>query len=108
MSERDFEPLPYYRWYWRDFRASRAVQDMSWQARGLYRELLDECWVTGSIPNGTDPDTHATLARICGTSPDIIATWWVQLRPHFRKRGRRLINPRIEHERKCAAELHAA
>lgn len=42
------EPLPYYKWLWKDRRATRKVQRMSWQARGLCRELLDEFWVEGN------------------------------------------------------------
>lgn len=102
------DPLPYYRWYWRDFRADLQVQEMSWQARGLYRALLDECWASGSIPDGADPANAAAMQRITGAPHDIIATWWDQIRPHFRRRGRKLINPRIERERKKAMQAHAA
>lgn len=44
-----FEALPYYRWHWRDYRANRKVQRMTYIERGLYRELLDECWAEGFI-----------------------------------------------------------
>jgi len=27
---------------------------MSWAARGLYRELMDECWIKGSVPSGVN------------------------------------------------------
>lgn len=101
-KQKDFEPMPYYRWYWRDWRASRAVQRMPWQARAMYRELLDECWVSGSIPNDAD-----TLANIIGTTRDEFDTFWVHVRPMFTKKGRRLYNARIEHERERANQLRA-
>ncbi len=99
------EPLPYYRWYWRDWRASRAVQRMPFEARAIYRELLDECWVSGTIPDLTSHDTALQLADIVGTSHDIITTWWSHVRPQFRKKGRRLYNDRIERERTIADQL---
>ena len=37
-------PLPYYRWYVTDYRASRNANRLSCTERGLYRELLDECF----------------------------------------------------------------
>src|ERR1700753_2189881 len=72
------EPLPYYKWFWRDWRGNRKVQRMSWQARGLYRELLDEFWSEGIIP-----DDLSKLADICGCTleemqrfwPEIVACW---------------------------------
>ena len=65
------EPLAYYRWYWRDWRASRKVQRMTISERGVYRELLDECWQRGAIP-----DDMEKLAEICGCSlPEIAAAW---------------------------------
>ena len=36
------EPLPYFKWLWRDWRANRKVQRLDYVARGLYRDLLDE------------------------------------------------------------------
>jgi uncharacterized protein YdaU (DUF1376 family) len=43
-------PLPYYAFYWEAYRASRRVQKMNYIERGLYRHLLDECWVEGGFP----------------------------------------------------------
>jgi hypothetical protein len=50
MAERK-KPLPYLRWFVTDYRASRNANRLTWQERGLYRELLDECWIEGSIPD---------------------------------------------------------
>lgn len=92
------EPLTYYRWYWRDWRASRLVQRMTFIERGLYRELLDEQWKEGSIP--ADPDR---LADICGCPPDVMADAWRTLSKCFAdvpgSEGRMVVNERLEAER---------
>jgi uncharacterized protein YdaU (DUF1376 family) len=77
MTERS-KPLPYLRWYVTDYRASRRVQRLSWQERGIYRELLDECWIEGSIPD--DPDK---LAEIAGCPRGVMAEAWANLKPMF-------------------------
>lgn len=77
MGERS-KPLPYLRWYVTDYRASRRVQRLTWQERGIYRELLDECWVEGSIP-----DDPKRLAEIAGVPQGVMAEAWQNLRPMF-------------------------
>ena len=89
------EPLPYYRWYWRDWRASRAVQRMRWEARGLYRELLDECWSRGCIP-----DDAAACAEIAGCPVKVMQKHWPEIREQFVSVGDGLlVNTRLENER---------
>lgn len=70
--------LPYYRWYIKDFRGSRRVQQLDWKARGCYRELLDECWLTGFIP-----DDLVALAAICGAPLGNFERVWKQLKDLF-------------------------
>jgi uncharacterized protein YdaU (DUF1376 family) len=77
MAERS-KPLPFLRWYVTDYRASRRVQRLSWQERGIYRELLDECWIEGSIPD--DPDK---LAEIAGCPRGVMAEAWANLKAMF-------------------------
>jgi uncharacterized protein YdaU (DUF1376 family) len=77
MGERS-KPLPFLRWYVTDYRASRRVQRLSWQERGIYRELLDECWIEGSIPDDID-----RLAEIAGCPRGVMAEAWVNLKPMF-------------------------
>lgn len=95
MSSRS---LPYYRWYVTDFRASRAAQRLSYLERGLYRDLLDECWVEGHIP-----DDPAKLADICGCPLGVMAEAWPNLRPRFSPieglDGMYLTSARLEVER---------
>lgn len=70
--------LPYYKWFWQDWRANRKIQRMSFIERGLYRELLDECWVEGCIPNDIKE-----LADICGCPEQIMADAWQVLSSCF-------------------------
>ena len=70
--------LPYYKWFWQDWRANRKIQRMSYIERGLYRELLDECWVEGSIPNDVNE-----LADICGCPVNVMADAWQVLSSCF-------------------------
>jgi hypothetical protein len=44
------------------YRASDKVRLMDHETRGIYREVLDEIWVTGSVPN--DPEKIAKLLHI--------------------------------------------
>jgi uncharacterized protein YdaU (DUF1376 family) len=90
-----FEALPYYRWHWRDYRANRKVQSMTYTERGLYRELLDECWAEGFIPDDLD-----ALAEICGCPRDVLEGSWPKLRPCFTEASPgALINRRMDRER---------
>lgn len=97
MSERH-KPLPYLRWYVSDYRASRRVQRLTWQERGIYRELLDECWIEGCIPDDVE-----RLAEIAGCPKGIMAEAWTNLRPMFMPiegmDGMYLANRRLETER---------
>lgn len=83
--------LPYYKWYWQDWRANRKVQRMSFIERGLYRELLDECWIEGSIPNDIDE-----LADICGCPTQTMADAWQVLSKCFDIDGGRCTNEKLE------------
>lgn len=74
----DLRPLPYYKWFWQDWRSNRKIQRMSYIHRGLYRELLDECWVEGFIPNNI-----VNLAEICGCPEDVMANAWQVLESFF-------------------------
>src|SRR5664279_1733885 len=90
-----FAALPYYRWHWRDYRANRKVQSMTYTERGLYRELLDECWAEGFIPDDLD-----ALAEICGCPRDVLEGCWPKLRACFVEASPgALINPRMDKER---------
>lgn len=88
------EPLPYYPWRVKDFRANRKVQRMGYLARGLYRELLDEEWLEGSLPLDL-----ASLADICGCPTDIFEQTWPEIVPCFEEFEGRLFNVKLENLR---------
>lgn len=74
------EPLHYYKWLWRDWRSNRRVQKMHYIARGFYRELLDEQFIEGSIPDDID-----SLADICGCPRAVMQEYWPEIAPHFER-----------------------
>lgn len=90
--------LPYYRWHVQAYRGSFAVQQLSHVERGLLRELLDECWDKGSIPD--DPDRLAFHARC---PAEVMRAAWPNLRPLFVEvpgsDGSLLTSRRLETER---------
>lgn len=89
------DPLPYFKWLWRDWRANRKVQRMHYIARGLYRELLDEQWSEGSIP-----DNVQELADICGCPLSVMELYWPEIEEFFEEsEDDRLINPKLEKQR---------
>lgn len=69
MNDRvSLDPLPYYKWHWLRWRASRKVQRMSILERGIYRELLDEQWAQGCIRDEAD-----ALSEILDDSQQVLA-----------------------------------
>lgn len=104
-DKRRRDPLPYYPWHVKDYRANRKVQRMSYVERGLYRELIDECWVEGAIP-----DDLAALAEICGCPFDAMADAWAKIRPCFVEHPDNpalLVNPRVEDVREVIEDKRA-
>jgi uncharacterized protein YdaU (DUF1376 family) len=89
---------PWYPWYVADYRASRRVQSLSIVQRGIYRELLDECWVKGFIS-----DDVVELARICAISVSLMERHWPAVRTLFVQvkgvDGGFLTSERLERER---------
>jgi uncharacterized protein YdaU (DUF1376 family) len=67
---------------------------MTYVERGLYRELLDECWAEGFIAD----DVHH-MAEICGCPVDVMASAWQVLSKCFRLLDGVWINDRMELER---------
>jgi uncharacterized protein YdaU (DUF1376 family) len=67
---------------------------MTYIERGLYRELLDECWAEGFIPNDIDQ-----MADICGCPVEVMASAWQVLSKCFELSDGVYVNERIEHER---------
>jgi len=89
------ESLPYYKWYWRDWRGSRAVYKMTPLQRGLYRELLDEQWKVGAIRDDVE-----WLAEAARCSVEEMADAWPVIRTLFVEVGNGwMVNDRMEVQR---------
>jgi uncharacterized protein YdaU (DUF1376 family) len=72
------KPLPYYRWYVGDHLALERVQALNYIEKGLYRQLLDECWRKGYIP-----DDPLRLAELCKCPETVFVRAWKQVREMF-------------------------
>lgn len=96
MAITESRALPYFKWYWQDWRANRVVQRMNYIERGLYRELLDECWAEGGIPEEVEE-----LAFLCDCPVDVMASAWQVLSKCFvpGETDGVLVNARLERER---------
>lgn len=97
--------LPWYKWFPADWRGSRKVQRMGLAERGLYRELLDECYEKGSIP--ADPDE---IAELMGMDLAEITPYLPVVLRCFRPDDAtgRLCNPKIEDIREEQMERRTA
>lgn len=89
------EQSPAYQWYVKDWRSSRKVQRMSFQAQGMYRAMLDQQWEELSLPD----DAAALAEELGGTAAE-----WVKFLPVLRVNflilpDGRLQNQRLEKER---------
>lgn len=66
-------PLGWYKWYPRDFSTSIVVRSMSFNARAIYRELLDVQWESGCLPDAK------RLLSVLGAN----AEQWNEFAPYF-------------------------
>jgi uncharacterized protein YdaU (DUF1376 family) len=90
--------LPYFNYYPRDFIAD--TRHLSFEQRGVYRELLDFMWIYGD--DCTLPDDPKTISGLLGLSPKK----WLQFRaalvegfaPVLRSTNGRLISKRLHME----------
>ena len=87
----DDRHLPYYKWFWQDWRSNRKVIRMNYIERGLYRELLDECWIEGSVP-----DDIEELADICECPVEVMQGAWHMLSKCFILQDGRWHNEKLE------------
>ncbi len=81
---------------------------MGYVARGLYRELLDEAWMEGSLPNDMD-----ALAEICGCPVETMTEEWKRIVPcwelntHGRWTNDKLEAQRTEQDASRVAKVRA-
>lgn len=75
MAGDSLEWLP---WYWKDWRLSDSYREFDPEARGIYRDLLDECFVSGGFKLD-----FPSLARLCGTDSCALERVWATISPKF-------------------------
>lgn len=66
-----FSPMQEYLWNPSQWQGSRKVQKMNWAERGLYRELMDECYLHGAIPRDAEG-----IADMLGEEVSVISELW--------------------------------
>lgn len=87
---------PAYQWHVLDARGDEIFMLMSYEQRGVYRELLDQQWLEGSLP--ANPEHLAAMLHI---SPARFAKVWPLISTKFRARDDgRLVNDRMEKYRR--------
>src|ERR1035437_7375538 len=89
--EKHDDRFTWFPWHPQDWRASRKVRRMTPAERGIYRELIDECWLAGSIPHDMDE-----LAEIACCTPSEMAEAWPNIKGCFSERpDGRFVNDKI-------------
>ena len=94
-------PIVSYPWYVPDWRNSETRLKLSLAERGLFRELIDHCFVEGSIP-----DDLKLIAGIAGCSIADVRRLFPRIRDQFDKEGNRLVNPRAAEILEKLREYH--
>ena len=93
---------PAFQFYPKEFLSSAKVIAMTATERGVYITLLSIQWLDGSLP-----DDLAALARLVGINAKAFAKMWPHnlARCFTARHGGRLVNERLERERKKQAEF---
>jgi uncharacterized protein YdaU (DUF1376 family) len=87
---------PAYQWYVADARGDEIYMLMTYEQRGIYRELLDHQWVNGSLP--ADPvDIGRLLAGFSRTK--FLRLWPLISTKFLQKSDGRWINAKLEKQR---------
>ena len=90
---------PAFQWYPKDFYTDPVVMNMSLEAEGAYRRLIDVCWLEDGLP--TEPEHLWRLAK-CRSLRHFMKLWKV-IAPKFVPYGTRLQHKRVRLERKRQA-----
>lgn len=93
------QKAPAYQWYPKDYISDSAVMAMTLEAQGLYRFLLDVCWLDGGLPMRSHE-----LWRIgrCD-SLEHFEQLWPAIAPKFYEKDGKYQNRRLDEERKKQA-----
>lgn len=87
-----------YYWDVLAYRNSRKVRAMDYETRGVYRDVLDEIWVHGSVPNDVNE-----IAKIITTPIEVVIRAWPAIHDALtptRKNPDLLFSGRLEAERR--------
>ena len=87
---------PAFQFYPKDFLSSSKVQRMSLTEVGIYIKLLSHCWLLGTLPN----DMKKLAGMVGMKSQQLERTWPNVLSECFTVKGDRLIQDRLDQERK--------
>ena len=87
-------PLHSYPWYVADWRGSETRLTLPSAAKYVYRELLDYCWIEGSIPSD-----ELALARIAAVEIKEFRSVWPLIKAKFMEADGRLTHWRVEEKR---------
>lgn len=92
---------PAFQFYPRDFLSSDNVDQMSMTERGVYITLISKYWLAGDLPSDL-----RELAGMVRMKPEKFERMWTIGKLHlcFQERGGRLIQPRLEAERRKQGE----
>lgn len=86
-----------YMWSVPDWRTDEMFLLLDNREAGIYRHLIDECWVSRSIPSNPEE-----LAKMCREPADYFTVVWSKIGIKFRPLGdgKRLISTRLEQDRR--------
>lgn len=90
-----------YPWYIADWRESETRISLSLAERGLYRELLDYCYLEGSLPKD-----QTRLSRLAGCSPKEFAQSWGSVSKLFDEDGDRLTHRKVNEVKAKVLKYH--
>jgi len=91
---------PAFQFYPNEFLGSSKVRRMSMSERGIYITLLCSCWLDGSLPTNLTEIAETLHIK----EPQFRKVWAHVLHECFTDRGGRLVNTRLEVERKKQAD----
>ena len=83
-----------YPWYIADWRESETRLGLNLAERGLYRELLDYCYLEGSLPSDL-----GQLGLLCCCTVADFRKAWPAVEPLFERDGARLIHRKVNEVR---------
>lgn len=96
------EDRPSFPWYVKDWFSSEDRPKMSYEARGVYRELLDYAWLHHGIPSD-----RKTLAEWLGISERKLGLLWGMFAQCWEERDGRLYNGKQERVRQEMNDFRA-